>query len=210
MRDFDQIRFITSNYSSLQGLKAVPIGLLLLFMCMWASAQQGPRHDLLLPILTSIGAVVLYLAIDRYYIRVFGRVERTKKNRLIESALEVLAGIFALGGFWIDVSRNLPISTYGLVFGAAILADYFRMTCPIRSRSFFIYPVLPITAVLVLIVSFLPLYGEDFLKTVGVVSPMLGVYMIIGFIITISGILSHIYLVRNLPPTWKIGNDQSV
>ncbi len=210
MRNVDQIRFVTANLSSLQGLKGVPIGLLLAFVSIWSYKLQGPATDLTLPILAAVVASVLYLVIDRYYKRAFGRVERTTKSRLIELGIGALAGIFALAAFWFDTLQKIPISIFGLVFAAGILVDYFRMTWPIRSRSIAIYPIMPIVAalmLLMLLVSFLPLFGEKWLRAVGIVSPLHAVWIIIGFIVAITGILSHFYLIHSLASFRKLDND---
>jgi hypothetical protein len=76
MPDLEKIRFLTVNYSRLQGLKAVPLGLLLFLTVLWTNARYGPAKDLTLPLLMLMGGMLLYAVIDRYYKKTYGRVEQ--------------------------------------------------------------------------------------------------------------------------------------
>ena len=99
MRDVKHIRFIATNYFNLQGLRAIPLGICLLLVSLWANGQGGPASDFGVPALLIVGTVVLFIAIDRYYLHAFGRVQRTPESRRLEWLISVVAGILALGAF---------------------------------------------------------------------------------------------------------------
>jgi hypothetical protein len=41
MPNLEKIRFLTVNYSRLQGLKAIPSGMLLFLVVLWTNGQKG-------------------------------------------------------------------------------------------------------------------------------------------------------------------------
>ena len=44
MQDLKKIRFVATNYSNLQGLRAIPLGLCLLAVCWWAAHLHYPAR----------------------------------------------------------------------------------------------------------------------------------------------------------------------
>ena len=198
MQDLKEIRFVATNFYNLQGLRAVPLGLVLILVSLWANAQRGPASDLGPPLLGIAGLLVLLYAIDRYYLHAFGRVQRTPESRRLEWIFGIIGGILALGAFWLDTSRQLPVSLLGLVFAAGLLADYIRITWLVKGRFLLYYPL---GAVLMADVSILPLLGvSDWWKLFGLHSQLLGITTLIGIFTMIAGVWGHIFLVRTLPP----------
>ena len=199
MDTLKQTRFLAANYSSLQGLRALPLGLLLLFVSLWANGQHGPTRNLTLPILLGIATLAFLIAIDRYYSRVFGRVQRTLANRRLDVIVSVVFIILALGAFMVDTKFDFPVSSVGLVFAAIFLVEYLRVTLLYKNRFYIINLAL---SILMVIVSILPLLGmANFWITFGIKHPLLGTSMVVGVIMAIGGIGAHIYFVRSLPKT---------
>ena len=196
MVDIKQIRFVATNYTNLQGLRAVPLGLCLLLVCLWANGVAYPVRDFLVPAVSMIVSGVLLFAIDRYYLHAFGRVQRTPESRRMEWIIGAVGGILALGAFWLDTTVKLPVSLLGLVFAAGLLADYIRMTWLVKGRSLLYYPL---GAILMTGVSLLPLFVPDWWHALGIRSQMIGIAMMIGIFCMLAGVWGHIYLVRTLP-----------
>jgi hypothetical protein len=197
MNSVNQTRFLAANYSSLQGLRIIPFGLLLLVVSLWANGQRGQARDLSLPLTVLVILMVCYFAIDRYYRKVYGRVQRSASSLRTDYAITAAAGLLALGAFVLDSAEKLPVSALGLLFAFGTLEEYIRMS--VRYHSRYYYPYLILSALLAG-VSVLPLFGiTGFWKALGIKAPLLGVSVVIGGIMILSGILSHIHFVRSLP-----------
>ena len=155
---YAEIKFVAANYTRLQGLRAIPIGLLSVFVSIWALYNQGPTARLSEPVLFAIGAILLYLLIDRYYNRVFGQVKPSprRKGELIAS---VFIGALALLAFTLDTAHVLPISTLGLVFAICFFEYFWRVERSEWKNIFVYFPENVIAAVLVALISILPLFG---------------------------------------------------
>ena len=193
---YTQIKFIAANYSRLQGLREVPVGILVASVSVWAMDHQG---DLGLPILLTLGAALLYWLIDRFYVNTFGQIRQTAKMRTREIITSILGGIFALLAFWLDTAQDLPISILGLVFAAVLFEDFWRATSSVRGSSFRHYPENLIAACLILLLSLLPLTGLTWWQMLGWQSQVLGILTVIGILIVLAGIWGHIRIVRVLP-----------
>jgi hypothetical protein len=197
MQNLKEIRFVATNYYNLQGLRAVPLGVVLIFVSLWANELSGPATDFVPPLLSIAGLFILLFAIDRYYLHVFGRVQRTPESRRLEWLIAIVGGILALGAFLLDNSAKQPVSWVGLVFAAGLLADYIRITWLVKGRLLLYYPL---GAVLMAVASVLPLLGvTNWWQAVGLKTQMLGITMLIGLFTIVAGIWGHIFLVRTLP-----------
>jgi hypothetical protein len=197
MQDVKQIRLVATNFSNLQGLRAVPLGLCLVLVCLWANGIQYPVRDFIVPVVGVVGSLMLLFAIDRYYLHAFGRVQRTPESRRLEWLISAAGGILALGAFWLDTTVKLPVSLLGLVFAAGLLADYIRTTWLVRGRFLLYYPL---GAFLMAGVSVLPLFGVSFWwQTCGLKNQMLGIAIAIGIFTIFAGFWGHVFLARTLP-----------
>lgn len=195
MNDLKQIRFVATNYSNLQGLRVIPLGLCLLAVTLWANG--APEKNFVLPFIYMAVSAILLFAIDRYYLRVYGRVQRTPESRRLEWLVGIVGAILAVCGLSLDSTNNLPISLVGLVFAAGLLADYIRITWLVKGRSLFYYPL---GAAFMALVSILPLLGlPEWWLAVGLKSQIMGICIVIGIFMILAGIWGHIYLVRTLP-----------
>ena len=157
MQDIQKIRFLTLNYSKLQGLKGFPIGLLLLLTVLWENVQHGPARNITLPLLFTLGSAILYWWIDRYYKIHYGRVESTSSQKRVDYFTAMLGGIAGLVAFYIDTSAHLPVSMVGLVFAAAILFEYLRI-CRLGKNAYSLWQMV-ISFTIVLGANLLPLLG---------------------------------------------------
>ncbi|RPI88007.1 MAG: hypothetical protein EHM41_02895 [Chloroflexi bacterium] len=197
MQNVKNIRFVATNFYNLQGLRAVPLGFLLLLVSLWANTLHGPARNFLVPTLGLASALVVLFVIDRYYSHTFGRVERTPESRRFEWLFSVVGGILALGAFLLDVSYKLPVSMLGLVFSAGLLADYIRITWLVKGHFLLYYPL---GAILMAGVSVLPALGvSNWWYVFGIANQLIGITTVIAIFTMIAGIWGHIFLVNALP-----------
>ena len=204
---FQEIRFIAANYSRLQGLREVPVGLLVSSVSIWAMNSQGPSANLTMPITLTLGAALIYWLIDQFYGRTFGRIRQTAKMRVWETTASILFGLLALLAFWLDTEQDLPVSTLGLVFAMALFEDFWRATSFIKERSFTLYPENLLAAFIILALSLLPLTGLAWWEMIGMQSQVLGMLFFIGILITLAGIWGHVRILRTLPVGEAKSND---
>lgn len=198
MQDTQKIRFVAANFSILQGLKSVPIGLLLILTVVWANRQQGPARDLTLPLLFGLGAILLYWLIDRYYQARYGRVERLRKQKWVEIVFGIAGGALGLGAFLLDITYDLPFSCVGLLFALSALIEYARTNLFVRGSYFF--PQSLTAFVILLVASLLPLIGLDgWWRALGIRSQLFGVLIAAGVVSLGWGVAYHLSLVRLFP-----------
>lgn len=198
MQNIHKTRFLAANYSNLQGLKSIPLGLLLLIVVIWANMQKGSASNLTLPILLSIAMIVLFIGIQRYYLTRFGRIDRTPNQKRMEVILGVLGGIIGLAAFALDTRFDLPVSTVGLVFAGAIVAEYLRMQW--YAPGNYLLPLSAASFVIMLVVSILPLLGlSNWWQLLGLRTQLLGVLFVAGLVIVINSLIGHWFFVQQLP-----------
>lgn len=198
MQNIHKTRFLAANYSNLQGLKSIPLGLFLPIVVIWANMQKGSASNLTLPILLSIAMIVLFIGIQRYYLTRFGRIDRTPNQKRMEVILGVLGGIIGLAAFALDTRFDLPVSTVGLVFAGAIVAEYLRMQW--YAPGNYLLPLSAASFVIMLVVSILPLLGlSNWWQLLGLRTQLLGVLFVAGLVIVINGLIGHWFFVQQLP-----------
>jgi hypothetical protein len=201
MNNLKEIRFIATNFSNLQGLRTIPFSMYLVVICLWANATHGPARNFLVPALGLAVIVVLFIAIDRYYLRTFGRVQRTTESRRLEWLVSTAGGILALGAFFLVASSKPPFSLLGLTFSISLLADYIRITWLVKGRFLLYYPL---GAVLLALVSVLPLLGApNWWLVFGLRNQLLANSIAFGIYTTIAGIWGHVFLVQTLSPVME-------
>lgn len=198
MQNLEKTRFIAANYSNLQGLKGVPLGLLLITVVLWANQLRGRATDLSLPILFGLVTIVVTFLIYRYYKSHFGKVESTPKQKRVVFLLSAAAAVAALGAFLGDNYLHLPLSLVGLVFAAAVVAEYLRLQW-ITPGDYLLPAMLACFAIL-LAVSILPLLGAgEWWKLLGLRAQIFGVLVVAGVVIVVNGLFGHWYFVHQLP-----------
>ena len=196
MKSISQTRFLAENYSTLHGLKIVPLGACLLVISLWANRLHGPARDLSFPIIVLLGSLLLSLAAAGYYQRSFGMLKQTPAAQRLEHIEEFMLGTLALLAFWADVSLKLPISLTGLVLAVTLLAGRPRVSLPLNQ-----YSVIKLGLCICLaLLSLAPLYsGMQWWQLLGVKSALLGVCMLAGAFIVVEGLLWHIFFILSLP-----------
>lgn len=196
---YTHIQFMASNYSRLQGLREVPVGMLVVFVSIWAMYNHGPTADLSAPLLALLGTALLYWLAGRYYDRTFGRVKQTSHHRKREFAASVLFGLLGLLAFWLDTAVEIPFCALGLVFAGALFENFWRATELDRKNAISLFPENLAATILILIVSILPVFGLEWWKIFGMESQVVSVFMVIGIVIILAGIWGHMRIVRALP-----------
>ena len=207
---YTQIHFIASNYSKLQGLREVPVGMLVVFVSVWAMYNQGPTSDLTAPLLAFIGSGLLYWLAGHYYDRAFGRVKQTPRQRKREFIASILFGLLGLLAFWLDTALLIPFCALGLVFAGALFENFWSATESVRKESIALFPENFAAAILILFVSILPVFGLNWWEAFGMKSQVVSVFMVIGIVIILAGIWGHVRILRNLPMAEAKTNDNAV
>jgi len=169
----------------------VPLGLLLSILSLWSSAQTGPAKSILFPLSCSLVFVYLYWVVHRFYIRIFGTVMLTNKQKMIEGVRGLIIGAVALAAFWIDVSLQPTFSVLGLVFAGSFLAEYVRITRQTNERLLLFYPA---AALFLMLLSVLPTFGINWWNPLGIKALILGVCTVAELLIAVLGVLVHISL----------------
>ncbi len=199
---YSQIKFLTANYSKLQGLRAIPVGLLCIFVAVWDNTRQGQLDG---PLVALVATLLLYWLIDIYYNRVFGQVKPTPRQRRRDAVISIVFCVAALLAFAFDTAQILPVSLLGLVFAAGLFVDW-RTTRSIYADKSTTFPENFIASILILIVSVLPLVGISWWEGFGIGSQMTGVFLVVGTIIILTGLWGHIRIARALSTAEKGSN----
>ena len=192
-----KIRFMAANYSKLQGLRVIPVGLFVLFTAMWNNA--GLQGDLSGLFYSLIGFALLTRLADRYYVTAYGQVQQTPTQRKRDLILSVISIVLALPAYAFDTARILPISVFGLVFAALFLfMSFWQSSDSANDQSFARYPENLLFALLLLGFSLLPLTDFDWWKTFRLQSLETGMMTVFGILLVIMGLWGHIRFVRVL------------
>ena len=189
MNTYKEIYMLTTRFSAYHGLKGIPVGLLLLVISLWANAQSGPSPSLFFPLSICILFAYLYWIVNRFYDRVFGVVIPEQRQKRIVCIYGAVSGIGALITFWVDVSLSPTFSVLCLFFSCLMLSDYLRLARQRGERLLYLYPAV---ALLMAVVSLLPLLGIEWWTLLGFKVPVLAVCAVFGLLISILGLIVHI------------------
>jgi hypothetical protein len=196
MKSIAQTKFLSENYSTLHGLKAVPVGLCLLLISFWANGLHSSTKSYSLPIVFALGSMLLFIAIDEYYKRTFGEVKTTSASRHTQWIGYPIFAILTIIAFWADVTYDLPINLYGLLFAIILLIGRPKATLPLNKFSI----TKLILSISIILASISPLYlGANWWNTFGIRTTILGVTMIIGMLMVIEGVIWHTLFIKSLP-----------
>jgi hypothetical protein len=198
MKDLATIRFLSSNYLFLQGLRLIPVGLVSLVLAAWANSDRRGAQDNDFLIGCYVFAIVGYYLVGRYYQRVYGVVRITFRQAVIDLGILAAATLLAGLTFWVDDHIPLPFSTFGIFLGLGLIADYVRMTWQVRGRYLKIQPIF---GGVILALSLLPWAGlGEWWTLLGMRSAHLALLLIVSLVMLIEGWASHRLLVRLLGP----------
>jgi len=207
MKDrYTQIKFIAANYSRLQGLRIVPIGMLVLFTAIWNNDRQG---DLSGPILSVLATILLYWLADRYYNQAFGQVVQTPAQRKRDLISSVTFGILAMLAFVLDTAEILPISMLGVVFAGALFVDFWWATLSVRGEAIVSFPENFIASILILILSILPIFNISWWEAIGFKAQTEGMLAVDGIALILAGIWGHIRVTHDLSVAEAKSNDHA-
>lgn len=203
MNSIPRTRFLSANYSALHGLNAVPIGLALFLVSLWANLVHYPVRSLLLPVVVVLVTLILSLFIDRYYRRTYGQVKPVVAHRRRTLFLQIAAGALGLAAFWADATLGMPVNFIGLLFAAMFLFDKPAVRFPLNRFT----AVRLVISLFLLIVSLASLFlGRDWWTVLGVRNAIVGVTMFTGLMIALQGLLWHIFFVGSLPAA-EVGDE---
>ncbi len=198
MKNVNKIRFVATNYFNLQGLRMIPMSLLLVLVALWANGVKYPISisSWLIVIIEAFVMSLTFIGIGRYYQRSFGWVKRTAESLRLEWLVQIIGGMLAAVAIWLDMTKKLPLSLIALVFGLGLLADYIRITWLVKGRYLLFYPI---GAILFLVVGLLPLLGfPGWWTGFGIKYQFIAVPIVIGIYMIFAGVWGHIFLVRTL------------
>lgn len=208
MNDLDRIRMITVNFSTLQGLKMVPLGLLLTVISLWGNFGTGTwRRAVIFPGTCVVVAFFLYLLASWYYARYYGTVRPTAAMRRSQVIRGLLGGIVGLLAFLADITYKVPVSFIGLVFGLASLAESLWVA---RQTGVRVEPVSIVVAALLAGLSLIPAAGLNWWQPLGFRSLLFGVCVITGILFIVLGVWEHARLVKMLPLPKEANDGQRV
>jgi hypothetical protein len=194
MSELDRIRFVTANYSRLQGLKIVPPGLLLFLIALWTNAEASPSRDLALPILLMVAGIIVYPLIDRYYRRNYGRVDQNRNEFWLDVLFSTIVSGLAIAAVFIDMAGKLPVSFFALLFMVSLIVDYMWMLRRSKAQSWRIFPSALAVIILIGVTSLFPLLGREAWEGLGFRSPIFIVYAVDGLLIVLYGLIGHFKL----------------
>lgn len=191
-----QTKFLSENYSALHGLNAVPVGLGLFLISLWANVVQYPIKNFTLPIVILLGILLFSIALDKYYKQTFGELKPILARRRLYWLAQGIWGLLGLVAFWVDVTFILPINFIGLLFASMFLFDKPPVTFPLNKFSV----VRLLVSICLILVSLAPLYsGQNWWDILGVRTTIIGVTMLVGVLMVIQGAIWHVFFVRSLP-----------
>ncbi len=195
MEDLKRMRVIAAHYRSLQGLRMLPWFLWLLVIGVVNPVMGLPQGRLDYQCLLMMPGIAVPWLLSRligaYYDRVYGWVEGLPpRSHPVEVLANVLSVVIVYIGFVIDTFEWIPISVLGLIMAAAFLAEWWRSDRLLTHSVVF--------AVLLVLLSLLPLAGNP---ADGHWTHLLDGFIVLivpGIILSISSVLNHVALVHNL------------
>lgn len=198
MNNLNRAHSLATNFSAYQGLKGIPLGLLLMLISFWASAQTAPGPALYFPVGITILFGYLYWLVNQFYTRVFGVVVPDNKLKIISRVGEISLGISALIAFWADVTYSPAFSILGLIFAGALLFDYRRVAGKSKDHLLLFYPI---AALLMTVLSLIPMFNINWWEPLGIKALLYAVCATAGLLFVILGVVMHISFEKLL---WNI------
>jgi hypothetical protein len=198
MQAANRILFLTENFSSLQGLKTIPIGLAVIGIA-WLESQPeeaGTGRDIGLPLLLLVGGLLAYEIIDRLYRSKFGQIRRGFTQRLPEILMGLLTAIASYAAYWLDEAVDSIGSPLGVTVALLLGLEYLRTSRRVQGRY---NGYVALFAITLLVLSILPALGvKQWWLAVGFQSQTLAILAALGLMIVLMGIWSHLTLLRLL------------
>lgn len=187
----ERLGSVTANYFFWQGLRWVPVGLILVLAGLlwsdWWPFTGWVEDTLLIGVL--LVALGLSAGIGRYYRQAFGHVSLRPRQHARRNVVKWLVFYPAMTiSLLVDGLTRIPFFLSGLVWGTAIIAYWWSTG---RGRHHYV-----VAGALVGGLTFLPAAG-----VVDVGSDILSLFFVVlGVIYMVGGVLDHLELRRLLPP----------
>lgn len=188
MQDLSRVRYVTENYTNLQGLRWIIWGIL----CLVVAAEDGGwlPTPLLILVAMPVG-VILFLWSGYYYTHNFGRVEAPDNARVELLRIMVLA-VTALTSFLVDRFIRPPIYVAPLVLAGGLAIIHWQVGRPYRWHY--------LALALLVAAADIALLWLDISPGMILLRPGAILWTTIGLSLIVSGFLDHPLLSRSLKP----------
>lgn len=200
----NQIRSLTANFSNLQGLKGLPIGLYFIFLAGYNLGWFGSSNDRGLPMIVLALALVSFFPIRAAYGRRYGKVVPTRRYHVREILYVVVAVILIFLAMMLD---SILTYTVGLTFSLQALAWglFFLSFAWWLNRAHYVLYFLVFVAL-----SFLPVLGlVEKAWLFDYVEGYIG-WMVLGLTLIVGGVVDHLYIVGNLRAAGEVTDGASI
>jgi len=188
MQDLRRLRYVTENYTNLQGLRWIIWG----FLCLAVAAEDGGWLPTFVLILVAMPVgVVLFLWSGYYYTHNFGHVE-APDNAHIEMLRIAVLGVTALTSFLVDRTIRPPIYIAPLVLAGGLAIIHRHVGRPYRWHYLALALLVAAADIALLWVELAP--GTALLR------PGVVLWTAIGLSLVISGFFDHRLLSQSLKP----------
>ena len=182
----ERLRAILRYMGLLQGLNAIPFGLLLFVLAAQNMGWLGVPGDCSVSLPLFLSMLVLLFVIDTYYIKKIGRVQSPNRRAQLQETT-LFMSVFAI----VLVLENWLATPFSLL-GAAVGALFLQTG--IASKRWYYLPI----GIIVILSSFLP-----WMQGVSLRDPIYGSLgivfkVIVGAAIMAAGIIDHFMLMRAL------------
>jgi hypothetical protein len=192
MQNPQDARFMAATFTVLQGLKLIPMGLVIALLAIYADTQTEDRRNLTVPILALGLGALFYFAIQRYYQRTYGTVRQTRRHKIEYLLLSLVFAGFGYAAILVEDQTPLPVSLLGLLVAVGLVYDAIRLTWSVRGR--YLWFAFPIAAAM-LVISILPALGaHDWWQWIGFHSGVYAVTLLVGIITILMGLGGHLVL----------------
>lgn len=184
--DQERSKIIIRYYGMLQGLKAIPFGMLLFILAFQDLGWLGEAGNCSVTLPLFLVMLAFLFAIDQYYVNHLGRVKPVNRRTQMQETT-VFLSIFAL----VIVLENFLQPPFSLL-GVAVGGLFFWIG--INSKRYYYLPL----GAMVVIASFLPWF-----LAVPLTDPVYGslgvmLKMVFGLVIMLAGVIDHFMLMRAL------------
>ena len=205
--NLSKIQYITINYSRLQGLRSVPVGILLGLTGIWVILPAGQDGDLGLPLIMMAFTGLAYFAVDCYYARNFGQVTQTAQERGLEIISALIFGVLAFLSFLLDTRKTVPINFFALVMAAALFFPNFlrygfyklqKSPNTAAANALALHPGDLLAGLGLISIGLLPLSGWHWWEAFGFKEAFPALLIVCGLLVTITGVSGHIQFTRSL------------
>lgn len=184
--DIKRLRYVTENYTHLQGLRLLPFGLF--FLVKGMMGQAFTNSAVISGMLAA--AVLLFYLIGRYYESRFGRVRRETSALLKDSAAALFCLALIVAGIQLDKLYDMPVSMVSLAVAGLFFYIHLHSSGQLHHYG--------VMAVIFLLVGLMPATGWVASREIFGVERTTGDFLLAGAYL-VGGVLDHLFLIRTFP-----------